>query len=188
MTRSIFWSMTVALSLLLAGCGFELRGFEPSTAHPMPFTSLYIDSTLPVANELITRLKLDPRIKLASSAKDADAMLRITSETRYKDILTIDRSGQTAEYRLNYAVEAQMFLHGEAIGAPIVLKQFRTMTYNDNSVLGKGQEEDLLWTDMQRDVAQLLLYRMSSGQMINAAASASAGVSPVKATDAGNHP
>jgi LPS-assembly lipoprotein len=181
--------MTVLLALLLAACGFQLRGLEPSSAHPLPFTSIYIDSSSPIASEVKSRLALDSRIHLKTSAKDADAVLRIIGEEKLRDILTIDRSGQTNEYRFTYIVTAQLYLHGEPIGEPIVLRQFRTMTYNDNSILGKGQEEDLLWTDMRKDVAQLLLYRLSSDRMVQAAASAAAGVTaPVRGPDAGSQP
>ena len=189
MTRCISWSMTVLLALLLAACGFQLRGLEPSSAHPLPFTSLYIDSTSSIAGEVRSRLALDPRIKLKTSANEAEAVLRILGEDKLRDILTIDRSGQTNEFRFTYIVTAQLYMHGAPIDEPIVLRQFRTMTYSDNSILGKSQEEDLLWTDMRKDVAQLLLYRLSSDRMVKAAASAAAGVTaPVRGPDAGSQP
>jgi LPS-assembly lipoprotein len=182
--------MTALLAMTLAACGFQLTGLNPDTMRPYPFKSLYIDSTGPVANEVAGRLRLDPRVKLVNSANGADAMLRINGEDKIRDILTIDRSGQTEEYRFNYVVRAQLFVHGEPVGPQIIISQFRSMTYSESSILGKGQEEALLWNDMLHDAAQQLLYRMSSDQTVKAVASEAAGVpAPVKkAPDASSQP
>ena len=184
MIRFVFWSMTGLLALMLTACGFQLRGLG-DTARPYPFTSLYIDSSLPVAAQVAAIVRLDPRVKLLTSAQHADAVLRIVSENKDKVILTIDRSGTADEYRLNYKVAAQLFMRGEQVGDVMVVKQFRDMTYSENQVLGKGQEENLLWADMLQGTAQQLLYRMSSDRMNHAVAAAN-GSASAPATKAPN--
>jgi LPS-assembly lipoprotein len=178
MTRYVSWTITALLALVLAACGFQLRGLNPATQRPYPFTSVYVDSITPQAAEVSRLLSLDTRVKLMKSATGADAVLRLLGVSQTTDILTIDRSGQANEYRLNYTVTARLYLHGVPLGDDIVIKQFRTMTYSEADILGKGDEEQLLWTDMLQDTAQQLLFRLSSDQMIQAAASAAAGVVP----------
>lgn len=190
MIRYVSWAITALLALTLAACGFHLTGLNPDTMRPYPFTSLYIDSTQPIAAEVAARLRLDPRVKLTTSANSADAVLRILAEKKTRDIQTIDRSGQANEYRFTYEVSAQLLMHGEPIGRNMVLKQFRTMTYADSAILGKDQEEALLWSDMLRNTAQLLLYRMSSNNMARevASAAAAAAAPQPKAQHAGSQP
>jgi LPS-assembly lipoprotein len=192
MNRYVSWASSVLLALILAACGFQLSGLNPDAMRPYPFGSIYVDSTQPVAQQVIARLQLDKRVKLVNSADKADAVLRIVSENKIRDIQTIDRSGKTNEYRLNYVVIAQLRMHGEPVGKDIKLQQLRSMTYSDSAVLGKGMEEDLLWSDMSRTVAQNLLYRLTSDQMVKEAASVSAGVvapaSSAKASNAVSQP
>lgn len=191
MTRSLSWLLSLALASLLAACGFHLRGLDNSGAREFPFKTLYIDSSAGVGSILADRLKFEPGVKLVTTARDAEAILKIPGEQRNRDISTIDRAGQASEYRLMYRVTAQLFIHGEQIGKDIVLTQTRTMTYSDNEVLGKSQEEDLLWSDMQRNAAQLLMYRLSTGQIRKEAASAAAASAmkpPVRASNAVRKP
>jgi LPS-assembly lipoprotein len=190
MTRYVSWTLSVLLALLLAACGFQLRGMNPATMRPYPFTSVYVDSSVPLAKEISRLLKLDPNVTLLDKAKGADSVLRIISVDQTTDILTIDRSGQANEYRLTYIAKARLYFHGAPLGDDIVIKQFRSMTYSDSDILGKGSEEQLLWTDMMQDSAQQILFRLSSSQMINDAASAAAAtVAPAaKVPNAGSQP
>lgn len=182
MTRSVSWAIAALLALVLGACGFQLRGLDASSQRMYPFSSIYVDSSLPVAAEVTTLLKMDSRVTLLPSANKAEAVLKILSENKVKEIETINRSGSANEYRLNYTLTARLLINGEQIGKDIVLRQFRSMTYSDNVILGKGQEEDLLWADMSRNAAQTLLYRLSSNQMVKEAASTAAGVVPPAAT------
>jgi LPS-assembly lipoprotein len=189
MTRYFSRLTVCVLVVLLSACGFHLRGLgDPGTARQFPFHSLYIDSSLPVASALAARLRYEPTMRLLPSATNADAVLRILSETRNKDISSIDRNGQTNEYRLTYSMTAQLYMDGSPVGPQIVVRQSRTMTYSSSVVLGKGQEEDLLWNDMVSDAAQLMLYRLSTNQMHKAAAAVAASAALGKAPDAGTRP
>lgn len=189
MIRHFSWLSVCALALLLTACGFHLRGLgDAASARQYPFRSIYIDSNLPVAVEISTRLKYEPSVQLLASATHADAVLRIVSENKSKDISSIDRSGTANEYRLSYSVTARLFMKGEQVGPDIVLRQARTMTYSDSAVLGKDQEEALIWTDMQRSVSQLILYRLSTTKVREAAAQVEASAALGKVPDAGARP
>jgi LPS-assembly lipoprotein len=189
MTRHFSWLTACVLAVFLAACGFHLRGLgDAGSSRQYPFRSIYIDSSKPVAAAIAGNLKYDPRVRLLSSATHADAVLRIVAEHKSKDISSINRSGQTSEYRLTYSVTARLYMKGYQIGPDIMLKQFRTMTYSDSTVLGKDQEETLLWDDMMRNSAQLMLYRLSTTQMNRAAADAEASAALGKAPDAGARP
>jgi LPS-assembly lipoprotein len=187
MSRFLTTLSALLLVTLLGACGFHLRGLGDSTPRAFPFSRLYIDSQLPVAQQLATALKAYPNVSVVDSAKDADAMLRIIDEKRNKDLSAIDRSGDANEYRLTYTVTAQLWINGAQVSRDIVLSQSRTLTYNNSAVLGKDQEETLLWNDMARNVAQLMIFRLSNTQMLREAASAAAGAPAATQTNNAGH-
>lgn len=189
MTRYFSWLTACALAVFLTACGFHLRGLgDTATAQQYPFRSIYIDSSLQIGNEIAARLKADPRVRVLTSAANADAVLRVLSENKSKDISLIGRDGLTKEYRLSYTVRAQLLMKGYQIGPNIVLRQSRTMTYSDSVVLGKDQEEALLWSDMSRQTSQVILYRLSSTQVRKAASEAEASAALGKVPDAVTQP
>ncbi|WP_215779320.1 LPS assembly lipoprotein LptE [Paludibacterium sp. B53371] len=187
MTR-LFSTLSMLFLLgLLAACGFHLRGLADGTQRQFPFSRLYIDvgAGSRLAAPLLLAMKSYPNIQVMDQAATADGVLRILSEKTNKDLSSIDRSGQASEYRLSYVVTAQVWINGRQIGPDIVLNQSRTMTYTDSAVLGKDQEETLLWGDMARNVAQLMVYRLSNTRLLREAASEAAAVAPAaRASDA----
>jgi LPS-assembly lipoprotein len=194
MTRYVTWAITALLALFVSACGFHLHGYDQSQMRPLPFKTLYIDASSgsATAGYITDWLSRDPRIKLVKSATAADAVLRITGESKTKEISIIDRSGSTSEYRLIYLFTAQLRVHGEQVGKDIELRQYRSLTYSDSAILGKDMEESLLWTDMQRSIVQVLVYRLSSDQVVKDVASAAASMVPPapkpKAQNAGSQP
>lgn len=169
----------LCVACFLVACGFSLRGSNMGTLNTLPFSSVYVEGNgTAIAADITALFEQYPNLKIMPTAKGAEAMLRITNERKFKDVLTINRAGNVTEYLLMYSVVVQLYLNGEQVGPPIVLKQSRNMTYSDSDVLGKTQEENLLWTDMTQTVARTLLYRLSSNTVRQQAASAAAAVLP----------
>ncbi len=149
--------------LLIAGCGFQLRG----TAS-LPFETLYIPAPgSGIALELKRNIQAGTRTKVVNSAKDARAVLQFTSESRTRDILSLNAAGRVAEFRLRYKVGFRVY---DTAGADIVpdssIELSRDMTYNDAAILAKEAEEQLLYRDMQADMAQQILRRLSAAKPV----------------------
>ena len=53
---------------------------------------------------------------------------------------------------------------GRDLVLPGAVELFRDITYADSDVLAKTQEEDLLWRDMESDLVQQLLRRLSTAK------------------------
>jgi len=170
MGQLVFRGIALILILAQLGCGFQLRGSNLAI-RSYPFTSLYIDSSLPIANRLRALLALDSRVKVMPSAGNAELVLRVSDSNQTKRILTIARNGRlVSEYRLNYSLTAQVWSHGIPLAIDLEIHQFRDLKVYQASILGKAKEEELLWRDMEQTIAQQLLYRLSSQQMSRAIA------------------
>lgn len=158
MNRRQFLAFTPVL--LVAGCGFELRRYDG-----VPFASLFIDAAPgnAVAQRLRTLLTAGGRTRLAATAAEAEAVLKLTRDERSKNILSLSGAGRVTEYRLgllvSYSVigrDAQVLAEAETI------ELTRDLTYDDSQLLAKGAEETLLYRDMDENAAMRILRRLQA--------------------------
>ena len=145
---------------LAAGCGFQLRRVDG-----MPFASLYVDAPPDsvVAQRLRTLRATDRRTRLAASAAEAEAVLKLTREERTRTILSLSGAGRVTEYRLGLRLRYSVSGRDERVlAAPETIELNRDMTYDDSQLLAKGAEEQLLIRDMDDTAALRILRRLQS--------------------------
>lgn len=145
--------------LLLAACGFHLRG---QTA--LPFQTLYIQSTsdyTPFAGEL-KRVVQGAGVQLADSPDSAQLILNIVSEITGKQILSLSGAGRVREYQLRFSVSFRAYdrMQKEWLPAEEIML-LRNLSYDDAQVLAKEQEEVLLYQNMRSDAVQQILRRLN---------------------------
>lgn len=148
-------------SLVLAGCGFQLRG-----SANVPFNTLYISNPRTgIGLDLKRNIEAGTQAKVVDNPKAADAILELTGESREKIILSLTGTGRVNEFRLRYTVNYRV--HDGKGGEYVPLTQVqltRDVTYNDAEILAKEAEEQLLFRDMQNDMVQQVLRRLSAAQ------------------------
>src|SRR5688500_18022133 len=78
-------------ALLLASCGFHLRG-----AVSLPFETLYVDAPQAslFANQLRRMIGTGSQTRVADTQGSADATLQLLSELREKEILSLSAGGR----------------------------------------------------------------------------------------------
>ena len=147
--------------MLLAGCGFHLRG----TAE-VPFQTLYVpNATSGIALDLKRNVQAGTQAKVVDDAKQAEAILVFSDEAREKNILSLNAQGRVREFQLRYRVGFRM--HDGKGGDYIPQTQIaltRDITFNDSDVLAKEAEEQLLFRDMQNDMVQQIMRRLASAK------------------------
>jgi LPS-assembly lipoprotein len=147
--------------LLLAGCGFRLRG----TAD-VPFESLYLPgATTGIALDLKRNIQAGTKARVVDDPKAADALLQFTEETRQKEILSLTGTGRVREFQLRYRVGFRVHDGKGGDYVPQSLIQLtRDVTFNDAEILAKEQEEQLLFRDMQTDMVQQIMRRLAAAK------------------------
>jgi LPS-assembly lipoprotein len=147
--------------LLLAGCGFQLRG----TAE-LPFGSVFVPgATGGIALDLARNIEAGTNVKVVSDPKAADAILQFTGEAREKEILSLTGTGRVREFRLRYRVGFRVHDgKGNDYVPQNTLELTRDVTFNDAEVLAKETEEQLLFRDMQGDMVQQIMRRLAAAQ------------------------
>jgi LPS-assembly lipoprotein len=149
------------LCMALAACGFHLRGQAS-----LPFDSLYVSGAPVFANQIARSVRAGSHTRVTDNPKDAQVTLQILSELRERVILSLSAAGRVREITLRYSV---IYRLTDAKGieyipaSQIVLR--RDITYSDSDVLGKEQEEALLYRDMQNDVVQQMVRRLQVAKL-----------------------
>lgn len=150
----------------LSACGFKLRG-----SYDYAFSSLYVDvgDASLVGKALIGALNLENKVKVLTDANDpaqrasAQAILELEVEQREKAVTAINAAGQVREmqlrlrmnYRLKNAQSKDLIAEGQVV-------QQRDISYTETDALGKETEEIALYKDLQNDLVQQLLRRLSA--------------------------
>ena len=135
--------------------------------------TLYVSSAVPssVAGE-IRRVLGTGTTRLVPAETGAEASLRILGETREKSVHTITGSGRVYEFQLRMAVSYQLTVPGreEPVIAPGEVSTTRLITYSEAAPTAKEAEEQLLYKDMQADLAGRILRQVAVARRESAGA------------------
>lgn len=154
----------LAVTLILSACGFRLRGTFDAT---LPFETLHI--ALPESGELHAMLKRNieasGKTRVVSDAKGAQAVLAVLGDSQQKNILSLSAAGRVREFQLVRTFGFRLHdAKGQEFLAPATIVIRRDITFSDELVLSKESEESLLWRDIQTDLVQQLLRRLSAAK------------------------
>jgi LPS-assembly lipoprotein len=148
-----------ALALLLASCGFQLRG-DPAVG----LKTLNISSTGPsaVTSDIRRILGAGPT-RIVGKPSEAEAQLRVLEERREKVVHTITGTGRVYEFQLRLIVRYEVLLPGreQPLIEPTEAIATRLITYSESAPTAKEAEEQLLYKDMQVDIAGRILRHIA---------------------------
>ena len=153
-----------AAPLLVAGCGFKLRGVQQFS-----FRTLYIAApdTSPLARELRRTLQgaADTVQVLTDPAQkaQAEAILEVLAEQRERSVVGLNASGQVRELQLRLRIKFRLRgPNGQELLPETELLQTRDISYSETIALAKEAEEALLYRSMQTDLVQQLMRRLAA--------------------------
>jgi LPS-assembly lipoprotein len=146
--------MTTAF--LLSACGFQLRG-DPVVG----IRTLFVPGA-GVAQEIRRTLATGPT-RVVATAPEAEAHLRILAEARDKQVHTITAQGRVYEFELRLVVRYDLMVPGREV--PVIPSTEavarRLITYSEAAPIAKEAEEQLLFKDMQVEIADRILRQVA---------------------------
>ncbi|RJG05166.1 hypothetical protein D3870_03275 [Noviherbaspirillum cavernae] len=162
MRLRIAYAFALIAVLTLSACGFQLRG---ASSTQLPFKSIYIGlaDNSPLGSELRRYIRASGDTVIVTDQKAAEANLEVLSELREKAILSLNSQGRVREYTLYYKF---LFRVKDSKGqelmpaTDITLK--RDISFNESQVMAKELEEQMLYREMQSDLVQQILRRLSA--------------------------
>jgi LPS-assembly lipoprotein len=165
MKRKRFLALAGA-SLLLAGCGFQLR-----QAPQFAFSSIYVGAAAnsPVGNELKRSIASNGRVSVVDAGQPdrAQVVLDVLADQREKVVVGLNATGQVREFQLRTRLRFKLRTpQGKELIPETELLQQRDISYNESAALAKEAEENLLYRDMQTDSVQQLTRRLAAVKSI----------------------
>jgi len=151
----------VILAAVLAGCGFHLRG-TLSGSLPYKTMAIALPETADVRVWLERYIKAAGSTEIVEDTKQAEAIFQQLTDARQKTILSVNAQGRVREYRLqlNYTFQV-VNAKGQILVKPNEINLTRDITFDDSNILAKDLEEGLLWRDMNNDLVNQIVRRLS---------------------------
>lgn len=153
--------LAAVLVLALSACGFQLRGVAS-----LPFETLYIpNANAGIALDLKRYIQGGTRTVVVDNPNSAQAQLELSGEQRLRNILSLSGAGRVRELQLVFRVNLRV--HDGKGGEFLPLTPFsitRDLTYSDTDVLSKEAEEANIYREVQADLVQQILRRLSAAQ------------------------
>lgn len=159
----------LCLFSLLVGCGFHLRGSQPVD---LPFKQVYLAKSGVFQLDLDTQRTLSERggVQVLEQNNTDAPVLDSLQESRNRSLRSVNIDGKVKEYELQYTFAFRL---RSAAGETLLQNQIslvRRMSYSDDALLAKEQEENRLYLDMRQDALQQMLRRLARVPIGNASA------------------
>lgn len=164
-TRWVIGGMAMAS---LAGCGFRLRG----QGVQMPFDSVWLNA--PQGGELIRSLVAQlqasgvtvTRQRPAEGGAQPETVLDVLQDQRERVVVGTTAAGQVRELQLRHRVRFRLrTLRGRDVLGETELLQERELSFNETQVLGKEEEEALLYADMRAGLVRQWMARLAAARL-----------------------
>lgn len=159
-SRRLLIGAALVGALPLAGCGFRLRG-----SYSTPFKTMYLQ--MPENSRLAVRIKQELEggsdVRIVKSPSEAEVILELLSDSRSRDVLSINDTGRAREYEITLVLEFRVsspegFDYMEAVK----LATSRDLTYAESNFLSREKEEEFLYRDMEADLVSQLMHHIEA--------------------------
>ena len=145
----------------ISACGFQLRG---SLDQYKEISPVYIqqDSAIELAR-VIKSLLVTNKILAVDKVGKSNSQLILLREAKNRRVLTIDGDGRAREYLLTYTVYFSTNIKqspDKEVRDSITLS--RSLLFNTDAVLAVTNESEVLYKDMQRNAARLILLKLQA--------------------------
>ena len=162
-------SLVLLACVLLASCGFHLRGKYEYADELKPVFIISEDRDFIYELEEVFDFSDLP---VTDSISSANAILEFTSELYERNPITLDDRGRATRYRLKYTMRYRVLNSGgDALLTIATATTSRILDYNPSQVLQADSEEQFLKEEMYEDLSQAVARRLArvSGEVLASA-------------------
>jgi LPS-assembly lipoprotein len=150
----------LVLSLALGGCGFRLAGSEHLPAVlAKPYLSVK-DPYTDFSREFERELKSSGAL-LQLGRQDATATIEVTKDQIEQRTLAVSARNIPTDYELRYTVTFDVKGADADILPPQTITLSRDYSFEENELLAKEHEADILRASMARDLATMAMRILS---------------------------
>ncbi len=171
MLRPGYFISIVALVFLMQSCSFQLRGALTLSQDMSPIY-LQQNSLFELGREVQSLLTAN-KIQIAENEEQAKAQLTLLSEAKSRRVLSVDGNGRAREYLLNYKVVFSIKINQEKDSSDLnqggrqdtphdSISVARNLLFDPDAVIAVVNEAEILYKEMRRDAARLVLLKLQA--------------------------
>ncbi len=142
-------------TLVVAGCGFQLRG-NVDVPEEMRELELVMPAGRSTLRTELTRTLRANGIELVAAAPQ---QLEILEEKQGRRSASLDEKVKVDEYELRTEVHFQVLRGDKLLVPPSIARTERVYSYNSDAITAANEQADLLRREMQQDIAKQILRR-----------------------------
>ena len=155
----------ILLLLTLSACGFQLRGTQQKGSSGVNVAKVYVSNT--GAGSIAVQVKAQLRASgstLVSSMSGAKYILNLRSEAYEQNVLSVSaQTGKVEQYQLALSIYLSVL---DSSGKELILGEqirvVRDYTFDEDAVLGKFAEEQVLREELTVQAAAEVLRRLNT--------------------------
>jgi LPS-assembly lipoprotein len=160
LSAAIVASAVVAAMLGLCACGFRLAGSEPLPAVlARPYLSVK-DPYTDFAREFERQLK-SSGAQMQAIRQDSTATIEVTKDLVEQRTLAVSATNIPTDYELIYTVTFAVHGADTELLAPLTITLSRDYSFQENELLAKQHEADILREHMARDLVAMAMRRLT---------------------------
>jgi len=150
-----------AAALLIGACGFHLQGRAPL---PDPVRTPYLEVPDRQSDfvQSLRRALLSNGAHLAHEKGQSSAVVSIVRDNVTRRVVSVSATNQPNQYEVTYTVGFSVTAGDKELLPQQELSATRIYTFDERLLLAKGHEDDVLRADMARDLADMVMRRLSS--------------------------
>ena len=161
MRRIVLSSVVATLLLMLMGCGFHLRGVadisDDLKTMRIEGVNLQRDIGLFLKRGLVSN-----GILVVEDNDSESAVLKITENRFERRVLSVGSNAKVSEFELHAAITFTVFdAQGQVVAAQQQVRAQRDYQFDQDEVLGRESEETLLRDQLNKQLVQSILRRLS---------------------------
>ena len=147
--------------MLAAGCGWRLQG-ATKLSETMAATYIDTEDSYTDFNRALREALRASGARVASRPSDATAIIRVLDDDSGQYVLSVSARNTPEEYEVFYTVRYSVENQDGELIPPQKLELTRDYSYDEAAVLAKQREQAILREALARDLAALVLRRLSA--------------------------
>jgi LPS-assembly lipoprotein len=151
----------LAAAALLSGCGWRLQG-TARLSEVMTSTYIETEDRYTDFHRALRESLRASGAKFAARPADASAIVKILADQSGQRVLSVSARNTPEEYEVFYAIEYSVAGRNGELIPPQRLELTRDYSFDENALLAKQREQAILREALARDLAALVVRRLSA--------------------------
>ena len=153
--------LLLSLPLLLAACGFQLRG-DADLPEEMAKTHMAVDDPYSTLARRVQTMLEQSGVQFVEPSQ-ATAVLEIPENRVLTQVLTIADNARVREYRVSHTIQFRLTdAEGNELMEMQTLRQAREISFDEQKILASSREQEYLKEDLAENLARQMVNRLES--------------------------